>query len=787
MRAYYDYTYYRPRHKRYSYMTGNDVEYTYGTSGNETGRLVHIVDGSGSYECFYDALGNVTEDIRTIALPGNNDVYRFKTQYTYDSWGRMDQMIYPDGEVVSYKYIWGGDLFAMDGDKNGTLQSYIKGIHYNKFGQRDSVQYGNGTRAHYTYDALHRLYRLTSFQLGGAVMQNIKYTFDSVSNIKRIKNSVLAIGTLGGGYDNTFNYDGLHRLGGSQGDNTLGHYRYTMDYTTSGRITSKRLETPSSSLTGSVNMFYGYCNDQKPHTVRRIFEKKKKKHFDLRWDDAGNLGQISIGNEDAKFETGRFLFWTEDNRMHAAVDEKYSSYYVYDHSGERRVKLTGTNDLLDVNADYMYTASVLKEPTIYPSAYMVMSNKGYTKHYYAGAERVAARIGGGGLYVTEQDHRLSDKSGRVFKQSLEQINERLLENNDIDCIANGLFSTDKLAIEMNEVPERLQAELIIEYDEFRPIIDDAQNIHHNEPDVYFYHSDHLGSASWITDNSGLAVQHLQYLPYGERYVDQRAAGYHERFTFTGKERDEETGYGYFGARYMDHELMTMWLSVDPMADKYPSISPYAYCAWNPVKLVDPDGKKIRGVKYNYKTQQFSYSKGAIRRGTKRYIEARITTENGRKGIMDLVNSKRKFTIKVTDNPLFIDNGNKTYSQLHGKTIEDDYSLNTIIIVSTASKIQNSTVGYVVSNSKDKGEKNIDYNLISTDLNSGMEAVLKETGLRDFEAIHPYKSEEQLIHGIGAHEEEHALRPLDDERQEEVNAQKAEMRERIEYIKEVANE
>ena len=224
-----------------------------------------------------------------------------------------------------------------------------------------------------------------------------------------------------------------------------------------------------------------------------------------------------------------------------------------------------------------------------------------------------------------------------------------------------------------------------------------------------------------------------------------------------------------------------------MADKYPSMSPYAYCAWNPVKLVDPDGKKIRGVKYNYKTQQFSYSKGAIRRGTKRYIEARITTENGRKGIMDLVNSKRKFTIKVTDNPLFIDNGNKTYSQLHGKTIEDDYSLNTIIIVSTASKIQNSTVGYVVSNSKDKGEKNIDYNLISTDLNSGMEAVLKETGLRDFEAIHPYKSEEQLIHGIGAHEEEHALRPLDDERQEEVNAQKAEMRERIEYIKEVANE
>ena len=64
------------------------------------------------------------------------------------------------------------------------------------------------------------------------------------------------------------------------------------------------------------------------------------------------------------------------------------------------------------------------------------------------------------------------------------------------------------------------------------------------------------------------------------------------FTFTGKERDSETGFSYFGARYYDSDLMTGWLSVDPLADKYPSLSPYAYCAWNPVKLVDPDGEDI---------------------------------------------------------------------------------------------------------------------------------------------------------------------------------------------------
>ena len=67
---------------------------------------------------------------------------------------------------------------------------------------------------------------------------------------------------------------------------------------------------------------------------------------------------------------------------------------------------------------------------------------------------------------------------------------------------------------------------------------------------------------------------------------------HIRCSFTGKERDAETGYSYFGSRYLDNELIPSWLSVDPMADKYPGISPYAYCAWNPVKLVDPNGEDV---------------------------------------------------------------------------------------------------------------------------------------------------------------------------------------------------
>ncbi len=81
------------------------------------------------------------------------------------------------------------------------------------------------------------------------------------------------------------------------------------------------------------------------------------------------------------------------------------------------------------------------------------------------------------------------------------------------------------------------------------------------------------------------------MPYGEQLVYQTLTDYDERFKFTGKERDDETGYDFFGARYYASSL-PLWLSVDPLADKYPHISPYAYCAWNPIKYVDPDGKWV---------------------------------------------------------------------------------------------------------------------------------------------------------------------------------------------------
>ncbi len=78
---------------------------------------------------------------------------------------------------------------------------------------------------------------------------------------------------------------------------------------------------------------------------------------------------------------------------------------------------------------------------------------------------------------------------------------------------------------------------------------------------------------------------------------------HLSYTFSAKERDSETGLSYFGARYYNSDL-SIWLSVDPMSDKYASLSPYVYCADNPIKLVDPNGDTIFvGDNYYYLGEQ----------------------------------------------------------------------------------------------------------------------------------------------------------------------------------------
>lgn len=103
---------------------------------------------------------------------------------------------------------------------------------------------------------------------------------------------------------------------------------------------------------------------------------------------------------------------------------------------------------------------------------------------------------------------------------------------------------------------------------------------------FVYHSDHLGSVSFVTDRDGAVCQHLQYLPFGEIFVSQRNSEFDSRYKFIAKELDNETSYTYFGARYYDSDLSS-WLSVDPMSDERSWVSPY--CQNKTMNRLDPAG------------------------------------------------------------------------------------------------------------------------------------------------------------------------------------------------------
>ena len=108
---------------------------------------------------------------------------------------------------------------------------------------------------------------------------------------------------------------------------------------------------------------------------------------------------------------------------------------------------------------------------------------------------------------------------------------------------------------------------------------------------FYYHPDHLGSSSYITNLDGEVAQHIEYVPFGEVFIEERNNTWNTPYLFNAKEFDEETGMYYYGARYYEPRL-SLWMTVDPKMEKYQNVSAYVYCLNNPLKIIDPDGKDI---------------------------------------------------------------------------------------------------------------------------------------------------------------------------------------------------
>ncbi len=138
------------------------------------------------------------------------------------------------------------------------------------------------------------------------------------------------------------------------------------------------------------------------------------------------------------------------------------------------------------------------------------------------------------------------------------------------------------------------------------IADDNGKKRGYETSIYFYHPDHLGTNTLITDLHGDPYQFFVNLPYGETMIEQsNIVDYDNPYKFNGKELDTETGLYYYGARYYDPKL-SGWLSVDPLAEEFTSQTPYAAFSCNPIINIDPDGQAVFNSVDGYKDLKGNY-------------------------------------------------------------------------------------------------------------------------------------------------------------------------------------
>jgi RHS repeat-associated protein len=114
-----------------------------------------------------------------------------------------------------------------------------------------------------------------------------------------------------------------------------------------------------------------------------------------------------------------------------------------------------------------------------------------------------------------------------------------------------------------------------------------------EPEYHFYVRDHQGNNRLVMNEDGVVEQVNDYTPFGVQMKNSFAETSDQRYKYNGKELDRMLGldlYDY-GARFYNARI-ARWQTIDPLCEKYYSISPYAYCANNPLNLVDPDGCDI---------------------------------------------------------------------------------------------------------------------------------------------------------------------------------------------------
>ena len=629
----YDYDYQRLTGINYPDHPENNVKYYYGgrnASQNRIGRLMLREDGTGAIEYFYGKMGEVTKTRRTMIVP-NQAIATYVTQWTYDSHNRLLEMIYPDEEKITYSYNLGGQLEKVHGYKSYGYD-YVSKIGYDKFEQRTYLKYCNGAETFYTYDDRRRLSNLAVNSGNKTIMDN-DYTFDAVSNVLSVANnaSLPASGNAGGRMSHAYTYDGLYRLVSATGtytgaDSKSASYTLAMGYDNMHRIKSKsqHLTQDNVQFNGTLNVGYDLSYTYGTEAGKK-FQLASVKDVNYRteetpgdnniennhvylYDKNGNLVYVNTGRmmKDGHNEVGtreRKLIWDEENRLLAVDDNGFVSNYWYDADGERTVKTSGESDQVYVNGVFSGGSTNTAKFSLYVSPYLVANQGGrYTKHIYAGSQRIVSKVGDFASYGSDPRRieyagantdglSVNYKAKYAAQQQVIKDNYKTFDvpyngtDNDNYADGEGFCCNDGSMEAAVAQARKAQAHAVAK--SFKDP-DNYENLQ------FFYHPDHLGSSSFITNLEGEVVQHIEYVPFGEVFIEERNSVWNTPYLFNAKEFDEETGMYYYGARYYEPRL-SLWMSTDPMEEKYPDYSTYIYAAQNPIAYSDPTGMEIRGV------------------------------------------------------------------------------------------------------------------------------------------------------------------------------------------------
>ena len=600
----------------------NRVTYTYGKAGdkyNRAGRLALVEDASGGEAYYYGRQGEVTKTVRTV-MASVADIRTYVYGATYDSWNRVQTMTYPDGEVVTYHYNAAGQVESMTSNKQGRQSVIVDRIGYDKEGHTVYTKLGNGTETTYTYDKQRERLQVMNLTADGQTVMENRYQYDAVDNILGITNAAnptsltkLNKAKLGGKSSHTYEYDELNRLVHANGKAKSASYDMVMSFGRMSEPLTKVQKVDSTTTAKSYNFAYKYEDSNHPTAPTQIGND----HYT--YDANGNPTLVTNDSTN----TTREMYWDEDNRLMVLSDNGKTSRYTYNAAGERIMKSYGTMEGVYINgAPQGITFHETDNFTLYPASIISINKNRFTKHYFLGDKRIASRIGTGlfnnvygrnGSYVTAGQQDYAERMNQIQKQKEAYYKQQGIapgvptekgaygdpENTGVGYnavltelgnhdVPQGWIQTPR----PNTIPGTNPGPPISWNDPTNP--DDPQAGYGYIPndttkeETFFYHSDHLGSTSYITDDKANITQYDAYLPYGELLVDEHSSSEDLPYKFNGKQFDEETGLYYYGARYMN-PVASIWYGVDRFTEKYPIYSAYNICRSNPLLFFDESG------------------------------------------------------------------------------------------------------------------------------------------------------------------------------------------------------